>query len=91
MIDDKMHAVRSVPTAHHAAARRAQFGGQRFGDEAWALEGFGANILQVILTIKSDDVMAAPHEAIVKGENLPKPYSEAMNVLHEPALSVKLE
>ena len=58
--------------------------------EVWALEGFGAaNILQEILTIKSDDVMgrAKAYEAIVKGENLPKPgIPEAMNVLlHELA------
>ena len=79
---------------------KAQFGGQRFGEmEVWALEGFGAaNILQEILTIKSDDVMgrAKAYEAIVKGDNLPKPgIPEAMNVLlHELrglALSVKLE
>ena len=60
--------------------------------EVWALEGFGAaNILQEILTIKSDDVMgrAKAYEAIVKGENLPKPgIPEAMNVLlHELARS----
>ena len=79
---------------------KAQDGGQRFGEmEVWALEGFGAaNILQEILTIKSDDVMgrAKAYEAIVKGENLPRPgIPEAMNVLlHELrglALSVKLE
>ncbi len=77
---------------------KAQFGGQRFGEmEVWALEGFGAaNILQEILTIKSDDVTgrAKAYEAIVKGDNLPKPgIPEAMNVLlHELrglALSVK--
>jgi DNA-directed RNA polymerase subunit beta len=41
--------------------------------EVWALEAFGAaNILQEILTVKSDDVMgrAKTYEAIVKGENL---------------------
>jgi DNA-directed RNA polymerase subunit beta len=67
--------------------------------EVWALEGFGAaNILQEILTVKSDDVMgrAKVYEAIVKGDNLPKPgILEAMNVLlHELrglGLSVSLE
>ena len=103
MIDDKMHARSSGPYSlitQQPLGGKAQFGGQRFGEmEVWALEGFGAaNILQEILTIKSDDVMgrAKAYEAIVKGENLPKPgIPEAMNVLlHELrglALSVKLE
>jgi DNA-directed RNA polymerase subunit beta len=54
---------------------KAQFGGQRFGEmEVWALEAFGAaNILQEILTIKSDDVYgrAKAYEAIVKGDPMP--------------------
>ena len=103
MIDDKMHARSIGPYSlitQQPLGGKAQFGGQRFGEmEVWALEGFGAaNILQEILTIKSDDVMgrAKAYEAIVKGENLPKPgIPEAMNVLlHELrglALSVKLE
>ena len=68
---------------------KAQFGGQRFGEmEVWALEAFGAaNILQEILTIKSDDVVgrAKAYEAIVKGENMPTPgIPESFNVLlHE--------
>ncbi len=68
---------------------KAQFGGQRFGEmEVWALEAFGAaNILQEILTIKSDDVMgrAKAYEAIVKGDNLPPAgIPESLNVLlHE--------
>ncbi|HNV95136.1 MAG TPA: hypothetical protein PKG63_01580, partial [Bacteroidales bacterium] len=68
---------------------KAQFGGQRFGEmEVWALEAFGAsNILQEILTIKSDDVVgrAKAYEAIVKGEPLPQPGTpESFNVLvHE--------
>jgi DNA-directed RNA polymerase subunit beta len=68
---------------------KAQFGGQRFGEmEVWALEAFGAsNILQEILTVKSDDVTgrAKAYEAIVKGDNLPKPgIPESFNVLlHE--------
>ena len=103
MIDDKMHARSIGPYSlitQQPLGGKAQFGGQRFGEmEVWALEGFGAaNILQEILTIKSDDVMgrAKAYEAIVKGDNLPKPgVPEAMNVLlHELrglALSVKLE
>ena len=58
-------------------AVRAQFGGQRFGEmEVWALEAYGAaNMLQEILTIKSDDVVgrAKIYEAIVKGDILPEP------------------
>ena len=79
---------------------KAQFGGQRFGEmEVWALEAFGAsNILQEILTIKSDDVTgrSRAYEAIVKGDTMPTPgIPESLNVLlHELrglALSVKLE
>jgi DNA-directed RNA polymerase subunit beta len=68
---------------------KSQFGGQRFGEmEVWALEAFGAaNILQEILTVKSDDVMgrAKAYEAIVKGDNIPEPgIPESFNVLlHE--------
>ena len=68
---------------------KAQFGGQRFGEmEVWALEAFGAaNILQEILTVKSDDVIgrAKAYEAIVKGDLMPKPgIPESFNVLlHE--------
>ena len=103
MIDDKMHARSIGPYSlitQQPLGGKAQNGGQRFGEmEVWALEGFGAaNILQEILTIKSDDVTgrAKAYEAIVKGDNLPKPgIPEAMNVLlHELrglALSVKLE
>ena len=92
MIDDKMHARSIGPYSlitQQPLGGKAQFGGQRFGEmEVWALEGFGAaNILQEILTVKSDDVMgrAKVYEAIVKGDNLPKPgIPEAMNVLlHE--------
>ena len=102
MIDDKMHARSIGPYSlitQQPLGGKAQFGGQRFGEmEVWALEGFGAaNILQEILTIKSDDVMgrAKTYEAIVKGDNLPTPgIPESLNVLlHELrglALSVKL-
>ncbi len=63
----------SLPSSHLGG--KAQFGGQRFGEmEVWALEAFGAaNILQEILTVKSDDVVgrAKAYEAIVKGEPMP--------------------
>ena len=56
--------------------------------EVWALEGYGAaNILQEMLTLKSDDVVgrAKAFEAIVKGQELPIPgIPESFNVLlHE--------
>ena len=103
MVDDKMHARSIGPYSlitQQPLGGKAQFGGQRFGEmEVWALEAFGAaNILQEILTIKSDDVMgrAKAYEAIVKGDNLPPAgIPESLNVLlHELrglAISVKLE
>jgi len=92
MVDDKMHARSIGPYSlitQQPLGGKAQFGGQRFGEmEVWALEAFGAaNILQEILTVKSDDVMgrAKAYEAIVKGDNIPKPgIPESFNVLlHE--------
>ncbi len=103
MVDDKMHARSTGPYSlitQQPLGGKAQFGGQRFGEmEVWAHEAFGAaNILQEILTIKSDDVMgrARAYEAIVKGDNLPTPgIPESLNVLlHELrglALSIKFE
>jgi len=92
MVDDKMHARSIGPYSlitQQPLGGKAQFGGQRFGEmEVWALEAFGAaNILQEILTVKSDDVMgrARAYEAIVKGDNMPAPgIPESFNVLlHE--------
>jgi len=92
MVDDKMHARSIGPYSlitQQPLGGKAQFGGQRFGEmEVWALEAFGAsNILQEILTIKSDDIVgrAKTYEAIVKGDNLPTPgIPESFNVLlHE--------
>ena len=92
MVEDKMHARSIGPYSlitQQPLGGKAQFGGQRFGEmEVWALEAFGAaNILQEILTIKSDDVMgrAKAYEAIVKGESMPVPgIPESFNVLlHE--------
>ncbi len=92
MIDDKMHARSIGPYSlitQQPLGGKAQFGGQRFGEmEVWAIEAFGAaNILQEILTVKSDDVVgrAKAYEAIVKGDNMPAPgIPESFNVLvHE--------
>ena len=103
MVDDKMHALSIGPYSlitQQPLGGKAQFGGQRFGEmEVWALEAFGAsNILQEILTVKSDDVVgrAKAYESIVKGEPLPTPgIPESFNVLlHELrglALNVSLE
>ena len=103
MVDDKMHARSIGPYSlitQQPLGGKAQFGGQRFGEmEVWALEAFGAaNILQELLTIKSDDIngRAKAYEAIVKGDNLPEPnIPESFNVLvHELrglALDVKFE
>ena len=92
MVDDKMHARSIGPYSlitQQPLGGKAQFGGQRFGEmEVWAIEAFGAaNILQELLTIKSDDVMgrAKAYESIVKGDNmLPPGIPESFNVLlHE--------
>ena len=92
MVDDKMHARSIGPYSlitQQPLGGKAQFGGQRFGEmEVWALEAFGAaNILQEILTIKSDDVTgrSRAYEAIVKGDPMPMPgIPESLNVLlHE--------
>ena len=92
LVEDKIH-MRSVGPysliTQQPLGGKAQFGGQRFGEmEVWALEAFGAaNILQEILTVKSDDVTgrAKAYEAIVKGEAMPTPnLPESFNVLvHE--------
>jgi len=92
LIDDKMHARSIGPYSlitQQPLGGKAQFGGQRLGEmEVWALEGYGAsNILQEMLTLKSDDVIgrAKAFEAMVKGKELPKAgIPESFNVLlHE--------
>ncbi len=92
LIDDKMHARSIGPYSlitQQPLGGKAQFGGQRLGEmEVWALEGYGAsNILQEMLTLKSDDVIgrAKAFESIVKGKELPEPgIPESFNVLlHE--------
>ncbi|MFA5713690.1 MAG: DNA-directed RNA polymerase subunit beta [Bacteroidales bacterium] len=103
MVDDKMHARSIGPYSlitQQPLGGKAQFGGQRFGEmEVWALEAFGAsNILQEILTVKSDDITgrSRAYESIVKGDPMPIPgIPESLNVLlHELkglGLSIKLD
>ena len=78
MVDDKIHARSTGPYSlitQQPLGGKAQFGGQRFGEmEVWALYAYGAsNVLQEILTVKSDDTSGRvkSYEAIVKGENIP--------------------
>ena len=80
MVDDKLHARSIGPyslVTQQPLGGKAQFGGQRFGEmEVWALEAYGAAYtLQEILTYKSDDTngRVKTYEAIVKGENIPRP------------------
>ncbi|HLU93474.1 MAG TPA: DNA-directed RNA polymerase subunit beta [Membranihabitans sp.] len=103
MVDDKMHARSIGPYSlitQQPLGGKAQFGGQRFGEmEVWALEAFGAsNILQELLTVKSDDIQGRTktYESIVKGDTLPIPnIPESFNVLvHELrglALDIKFD
>jgi DNA-directed RNA polymerase subunit beta len=80
LVDDKIHARSIGPYSlitQQPLGGKAQFGGQRFGEmEVWALEGYGAaNILQEMLTVKSDDIRGRlkTYERIVKGQNLTRP------------------
>jgi DNA-directed RNA polymerase subunit beta len=103
LVDDKIHARSIGPYSlitQQPLGGKAQFGGQRFGEmEVWALEAYGAaNVLQEILTVKSDDVSgrAKVYEAIVKGDNLPEAnVPESFNVLIRElmglGLNVKLD
>jgi len=77
LVDDKVHARATGPYSlitQQPLGGKARFGGQRFGEmEVWALEAYGAaNILQELLTVKSDDVDGRMkiYEAMVKGENI---------------------
>lgn len=89
LVDDKIHARSIGPYSlitQQPLGGKAQFGGQRFGEmECWALQGYGAsNVLQEMLTVKSDDVVGRSkvYESIIKGENLPEPsVPEAFNVI----------
>ncbi len=104
MVDDKIHARSTGPYSlitQQPLGGKAQFGGQRFGEmEVWALYAYGAaNVLQEILTVKSDDTagrVKAYAEAIVKGENIPPPeVPESFKVLVKEmkslCLNVELE
>jgi len=80
LVEDKIHARSTGPYSlitQQPLGGKAQFGGQRFGEmEVWALQAYGAaNILQEILTVKSDDVVGRvqTYEAIVKGERIQAP------------------
>ncbi len=99
LVDDKIHARSTGPyslVTQQPLGGKAQFGGQRFGEmEVWALEAYGAAYtLQEILTVKSDDVVGRvkTYEAIVKGENVPKPgVPESFKVLIKELQSLGLD
>ncbi len=99
LVDDKIHARSTGPyslVTQQPLGGKAQFGGQRFGEmEVWALEAYGAaNVLQEILTVKSDDVVGRvkTYESIVKGENISGPgIPEAFKVLIKELQSLALD
>jgi len=99
MVDDKIHARSIGPyslVTQQPLGGKAQFGGQRFGEmEVWALEAYGAaHTLQEILTYKSDDVIGRvkTYEAIVKGEQIPKPgVPESFRVLVKELQALSLD
>ncbi len=102
LVEDKVH-MRSVGPysliTQQPLSGKARFGGQRFGEmEVWALEGYGtANVLQEMITIKSDDVFgrSAAYESIIRGErikspNIPASFNVLMNELKALGLNVEL-
>jgi DNA-directed RNA polymerase subunit beta len=102
-VEDKIH-MRSIGPysliTQQPLGGKAQFGGQRFGEmEVWALEGYGvSNILQEMLTIKSDDVLgrAATYEAVLRGEpiktpNIPASFNLLVSELKSLGLSVEVK
>ena len=99
LVDDKIHARSTGPyslVTQQPLGGKAQFGGQRFGEmEVWALEAYGAaNILQEILTVKSDDVVGRvkTYESIVKGTNISEPgVPESFKVLVKEFNSLALD
>ena len=99
LVDDKIHARSVGPyslVTQQPLGGKAQFGGQRFGEmEVWALEAYGAAYtLQEILTVKSDDTVGRvkTYEAIVKGQNVPKPgIPESFKVLIKELQSLALD
>ncbi len=98
LVEDKIHARSTGPYSlitQQPLGGKAQFGGQRFGEmEVWALEAYGAaNILQELLTVKSDDVLGRvqTYEAIVKGEEIQPPrVPESFKVLIKELRSLGL-
>ncbi len=102
LVEDKIHARSTGPYSlitQQPLGGKAQFGGQRFGEmEVWALEAYGAaNILQELLTVKSDDVMGRvqTYEAIVKGEEIqppgvPESFKVLLKELQSLGLSVEI-
>ena len=102
LVDDKVHARSTGPYAlvtQQPLGGKAQFGGQRFGEmEVWALEAYGAsNILQEMLTVKSDDVIGRQktYESIIKSENvaepgIPESFKVLIKELQGLALDVKV-
>ena len=99
LVDDKIHARSTGPysmVTQQPLGGKAQFGGQRFGEmEVWALYAYGAsNVLQEILTVKSDDTVGRvkTYESIVKGENVPVPgIPESFKVLVKEIRSLALD
>jgi DNA-directed RNA polymerase subunit beta len=102
LVDDKIHARSIGPYSlitQQPLGGKAQFGGQRFGEmEVWALEAYGAaNILQELLTAKSDDIQGRTkiYEAIVKGEShftpgIPESFNVLIRELQSLCLDVEL-
>ncbi|MBR1988597.1 MAG: DNA-directed RNA polymerase subunit beta, partial [Clostridia bacterium] len=99
LVDDKMHARSTGPyslVTQQPLGGKAQFGGQRFGEmEVWALEAYGAaNMLQEMLTVKSDDTVGRvkTYESIVKNENVTEPgIPESFKVLTEDKQEIGLK
>lgn len=99
LVDDKMHARSTGPyslVTQQPLGGKAQFGGQRFGEmEVWALEAYGAaNVLQEMLTVKSDDVVGRTktYESIVRDENVTEPgIPESFKVLIKELQGLSLD
>jgi DNA-directed RNA polymerase subunit beta len=103
LVEDKIHARSTGPyslVTQQPLGGKAQFGGQRFGEmEVWALEAYGAaNILQEVLTIKSDDVSGRvkTYESLVKGESglepgVPESFKILVKEMQSLALQVEVE
>ncbi len=103
LVADKIHARATGPYSlitQQPLGGKARSGGQRFGEmEVWALEAYGAaNILQELLTVKSDDVEGRTkiYESMVKGENALEPgtpvsFDVLCSEIRGLGLNIKLE